>query len=123
MTVARETVIFLLSCVLGMWTGVIYDVFRIINSEKIIPEYLTLWIRRSEFFRSTGFYAVGSVKDSFSVEMMKLLEIPIPDITTQQAISNLYQVYLTRKKINEQLKKQIKDICPILIRGSLEEIK
>jgi len=100
-----------------------YDVFEITNKEKLLPEYLTLWIRRSEFFRSTGFYAVGSVKDSFSVEMMKLLEIPIPDITTQQAISNLYQVYLTRKKINEQLKKQIKDICPILIRGSLEEIK
>lgn len=31
MTVARETIIFLLSCVLGMWTGVIYDVFRIIR--------------------------------------------------------------------------------------------
>lgn len=26
-----------------------------------------------------------------------------------------------RKKINEQLKAQIKDICPILIRGSLED--
>lgn len=31
MTVARETVIFLLSCLLGMWIGVIYDVFRIMR--------------------------------------------------------------------------------------------
>ena len=30
---------------------------------------------------------------------------------------------ILRKKINEQLKAQIKDICPILIRGSLEEGK
>lgn len=96
-----------------------YDVFEITNKEKLLPEYLTLWIRRSEFFRSTGFYAVGSVKDSFSVDMMKLLEIPIPDMTIQQAIVSLYQVYLTRKKLNEQLKAQIKGICPILIKGSI----
>ena len=100
-----------------------YDVFRIINTEKIIPEYLTLWIRREEFFRSTGFYSVGSVKDNFSVDMMKLLEIPIPDIDVQKSITSIYSVYIVRKKINEQLKAQIKDICPILIRGSLEEGK
>ena len=98
-----------------------YDVFRITNPEKLMPEYLTLWIRRKEFFRSTGFYAVGSVKDSFSVDMMKLLEIPIPSISIQKSIVGVYQSYLSRKKINEQLKKQTKDICPILIRGSLEE--
>ena len=100
-----------------------YDVFRITNTKRIIPEYLTLWIRRKEFFRSTGFYAVGSVKDNFSVDMMKLLEIPIPDIEIQESIASIYSVYIMRKEINEQLKAQIKDICPILIRGSLEESK
>lgn len=100
-----------------------YDVFRITNPEKLMPEYLTLWIRRNEFFRSTGFYAVGSVKDSFSVDMMKMLEIPIPNIRIQKSIVGIYQCYLSRKRINEQLKAQIKDICPILIRGSLEERK
>ena len=100
-----------------------YDVFRITNTKRIIPEYLTLWIRRKEFFRSTGFYAVGSVKDNFSVDMMKLLEIPIPDIEIQESIASIYSVYIMRKEINEQLKAQIKGICPILIRGSLEEGK
>lgn len=98
-----------------------YDVFRITNAEKLMPEYLTLWIRRNEFFRSTGFYSVGSVKDSFSVDMMKMLEIPIPNMSIQESIVGVYQSYLSRKKINEQLKVKIKDICPILIRGSLEE--
>lgn len=100
-----------------------YDVFRITNAEKLMPEYLTLWIRRNEFFRSTGFYAVGSVKDSFSVDMMKMLEIPIPNIEIQKAIASIYSVYIKRKAINEQLKNQIKSICPILIRGSLEDGK
>lgn len=100
-----------------------YDVFRVTNTEKLSPEYLTLWIRRSEFFRSTGFYAVGSVKDSFSIDMMKLLKIPIPSMATQKAIVDIYQSYLKRKEINERLKIQIKNICPILIKGSLKEGK
>ena len=47
--------------------------------------------------------------------------MPIPDIEVQDAIANIYSVYMTRKRLNEQLKAQIKDICPILIRGSLKE--
>ena len=98
-----------------------YDVFYISKTQKIIPEYLALWIRRSEFFRAAGFYAAGSVKDSFSVEMMKDVTIPIPEYKIQRAIADIYTVYIERKRINEQLKAQIKDICPILIKGSLEE--
>ena len=34
-----------------------------------------------------------------------------------------YQAYNKRKEINEKLKAQIKEICPILIKGSIEEAK
>jgi type I restriction enzyme S subunit len=49
------------------------------------------------------------------------VEIPVPPIEIQQDIVNIYEVYLARKEINEKLKSQIKDICPILIKGSIEE--
>lgn len=52
---------------------------------------------------------------------MEDVAIPIPNIDVQRAVSEIYTVYNKRKKINEQLKAQIKDICPILIKGSLEE--
>lgn len=52
---------------------------------------------------------------------MKEVEIPIPDIEIQKSIVNIYNCYIERKRINEQLKAQIKDICPILIKGSIEE--
>ncbi len=52
---------------------------------------------------------------------MQEVEIPIPEISVQKSIANMYNVYIERKRINEGLKAQIKDICPILIRGSLEE--
>ncbi len=98
-----------------------YCVFEIINQDKLLPEYLMLWFSRKEFQRSTLFYASGSVRDTFTFSEMCSVQIPIPDISVQRSIANIYKVYTERKRINEQLKKQIKDICPILIKGSLEE--
>lgn len=57
----------------------------------------------------------------FSWDDMQEVRIPIPDIKTQQALANLFTAYNQRKEINERMKAQIKDICPILIKGSLEE--
>jgi type I restriction enzyme S subunit len=51
------------------------------------------------------------------------VEIPLPDIGVQKSIIDIYNAYMVRKEINEKLKAQIKDICPILIKGSLEEGK
>ena len=98
-----------------------YCVFEIINQDKLLPEYLMLWFSRKEFQRSTLFYASGSVRDTFTFSEMCSVQIPIPDISVQRAIVDIYKVYTERKCINEQLKQQIKDICPILIKGSLEE--
>ena len=100
-----------------------YIVFAISKTEKLLPEYLSLWFKRKEFQRSTFYYAIGSVRDTFSFDLMQEVAIPIPDIKTQKTIAEVYSVYTKRKKINEQLKEQIKSICPILIKGSLEEIR
>ena len=51
------------------------------------------------------------------------VKIPIVNLEIQEKISNIYKVYEQRKEINNLLKKQLKDICPILIKGSLEEAK
>lgn len=100
-----------------------YIVFEVSAKTKLLPEYLMLWFGRSEFQRSTFFFATGSVRDTFNFDLMKEVKIPIPDMELQKSIANIYSVYIERKKINEKLKAQIKDICPILIRGSLEEAK
>lgn len=97
-----------------------YVVFRISNTLQLLPEYLIMWLNRAEFFRSTLFYAMGSVRDTFSFSLMKEVSIPIPPIEVQKSIAELYKVYNQRKEINEKLKAQIKDICPILIKGSLQ---
>ena len=52
---------------------------------------------------------------------MEEFSIPIPSLEIQNSIADIYKVYTERKDINEKLKAQIKDICPILIKGSIEE--
>ena len=98
-----------------------YVVFRSKDINKLLPQYLMLFFARTEFDRYVRFNSWGSARETFDWNEMSNVEIPIPDISVQKAIADMYGVYIARTRINEQLKAQIKDICPILIRGSLEE--
>ena len=100
-----------------------YVVFRSKDTEKLWPQYLMLFFSRSEFNRYARFCSWGSARETFDWSEMQDVRIPIPDIQVQKSIAGVYSAYIMRKKINEQLKAQIKDICPILIKGSLEEGK
>ena len=85
-----------------------------------MSDYLLLWLSRSEFLRSTLFYASGSVRDTFGFDDMVNVAIPIPDISVQREIVNIHKCYLERQRIAEELKSQINRLCPVLIKGSLE---
>lgn len=100
----------------------ISTVFRT-NKEHLLPEYLFLFYSRTEFDRYARFNSWGSARETFNWNDMCDVKIPIPDITIQKSIAEMYTIYNKRKGINEQLKTQIKNICPILIKGSLEEGK
>ena len=100
----------------------IYTVFKV-DDKKILPEYLMLWFIRKEFDRYARYNSWGSARETFTFDEMQLVEIPIPETAIQQLIVDIYNAYTMRMKINEQLKAQIKNICPILIKGSLEEGK
>lgn len=100
-----------------------YQVFEIKDKKKLIPEYLMMWYKRSEFDRYARYMSKGSAHEFFEYTDMEEVAIPIPNINIQISIANIYNCYMERKSINEKLKKQIKDICPILIKGSVEEAK
>ena len=97
----------------------IYTVFKT-NSEKLLPEYLMLWFKRTEFDRYSRYNSWGSAREMFTYDDMKKVKIPVPNILIQKSIAEIYSVFMDRRKINEKLKAQIKDICPILIKGSLQ---
>ena len=90
------------------------------DNTKLLPKYLYLFFCRTEFDRYTRFHSWGSARETFSLDDMKEVRMPLPPIYVQKAIVGIYEAYTIRKEINEKLKAQIKDICPILIKGSLE---
>lgn len=101
----------------------VYDVIYIVDENILLPEYLMMWLSRREFGRFVYWASQGTSYEFLSFENLSRYKIPVPDIEIQQNIVKIYNVFLTRKEINEKLKVQIKNICPILIKGSLEEGK
>lgn len=89
--------------------------------DALLPEYLMLFFKRDEFDRYARFHSWGSARETFDWPEMCDVEIPVPDVKIQQYVVNIYLAYQLRKEINEQLKAQIRDLCPILIKGSIEE--
>lgn len=99
-----------------------YQVFEVTNTSKLLSKYLLLWLNRDETQRYAGFISFGTTRDIFTFKDMKEISIPIPEIKIQQCIVDIFSCYQARCDINEQLKAQIKDVCPILIKGSIEEV-
>jgi type I restriction enzyme S subunit len=98
----------------------IYEVFSV-DQTRLLSQYLAIWLTRQEFDRYARYHSWGSARENFSFEDMQNVEIPIPEISIQQSVVDIYNAYIMRREINERLKAQIKNICPILIKGSLEE--
>lgn len=89
--------------------------------DKLLPGYLMLFFGRAEFDRYARFSSWGSARETFDWSEMCDVRIPIPDISVQRYAVALYDTWRMRTKINERFKSGLKEICPILIRGSIEE--
>ncbi len=91
------------------------------TTDEVLPEYLMMWFSRSESDRKGWFYSDGSVRASLELTRFFEIEVPLPPLEMQQSIVGIYNAYLTRREVNERLKSRLKDICPILISGSVKE--
>ena len=97
-----------------------YSVFNVKNT-SVLAEYIMVWFSRAESDRRGWFMSDSSIRTNLYLDRFYEIKIPLPDKKMQDSIVELYSAYLARRKISEHLKAQIKDICPILIKGSLEE--
>lgn len=96
------------------------EVFRC-DESKILPEYLCLNFNRTEFDRYARFHSWGSARETFTWADLLEVKIPVPPVKEQKYIVDVFRVLQERTLISEKLKTQIKDLCPILIKGSIEE--
>ena len=79
-----------------------------------------MFFDRPEFDRYSRFNSWGSAREVFTMDDMNDVRIPIPDISVQKEIVNIHKCYIERQRIAAKLKEQLNNLCPILIKGSLE---
>ncbi|NBH28337.1 restriction endonuclease subunit S [Lachnospiraceae bacterium] len=99
-----------------------YAVLEVID-DNVLAEYVMMWFSRKEVDRLGWFMSDGSIRTNLDMDRFYEIEIPVPDLDVQKSIVEIYYAYNVRRDIKEKLKAQIKDICPILIKGSIEEAK
>ena len=86
-----------------------YYIFRIRNTNEVLPDYLAMWFMRTEFDREASYIAVGGVRGSMPWEDFCDMKLPVPDLKEQEKIVNTYNAITKRiqlkQKVNENLEK------------------
>jgi len=100
----------------------IYTVFEVKKDTDLIPEFLFIWFKRPEFDRYARFHSWGSARETFDWIDMCEVKLPIPEIEVQKSIVAIHHTLETRKRINTKLKNLVKPLCPILIRGVINNL-
>lgn len=99
-----------------------YTVYKVTN-ESFLPSFLMIWFNRHEFDRKGWFYSDGSVRANLDNDRFFEMTVPQLPLKEQQAIVEVYCSYLKRKEIADKFACSVKNICPILIKGAIEEGK
>lgn len=90
-------------------------VFRILDTEKLLADFLYLIFCRPEFDRYARFNSWGSARETFTWEDMKRVRIPLPPLSVQQAIVNIYNCANEAKRIAAEADRMSREVCPALI--------
>lgn len=96
-----------------------YIVFDIVDKEILLPSFLYLLLSRPEFDRYARFNSWGSAREAFTFEDMRRVRIPLPPLSVQQAIVNIYNCANEAKKIAAEADRMSREICPALIQHAI----
>jgi type I restriction enzyme S subunit len=86
-----------------------YDVFEIINTDTLYPEYLMMWFSRREFDRNAWFYTDADVRGGLHWKALSDMQLPIPSIAKQREIVKEYNVIQNRIVLNQQLIQKLEE--------------
>lgn len=92
-----------------------YGVFRITDESILNPHFLWMWVSRPEFDRYARYMSKGSAHEFFEMDEMRRVRIPLPPLSVQQAIVNIYNCANEAKKIAEEADRMSREVCPALI--------
>ena len=93
----------------------IYTTFRSNNNEELLPEYLFLPLNREEFDRFSRFNSWGSARETFDWNEFCRIQIPLPDIETQQELVDTHNGLKALAEQNEALIEPLIQACQAYI--------
>lgn len=96
-----------------------YAVFEVIDENIILPEYLMMWFRRSEFDRYADFRSDAAIRGGYGWNELCETEIKLPSLEEQRKIVQAYKTITDRielkKKINDNIEAQAEAIYTEMI--------
>lgn len=100
-----------------------YSVFKIKDDKHnvALEEYVFLFFMSKNTDRLAWFYTDGSVRGNLQEKRFLSIEIPLPDLATQQAIVNIYHCAEEAKRIAAEADKLSREICPALMQHIIHE--
>lgn len=93
-----------------------YQVFEIVDENRLNPRYLMMWFKRPEFDRYAIYYSHGSAHEFFEYEAMCDVMLPVPSIDRQREIVSEYETLSNRIRLNEQMIANLEETAQALYR-------
>ena len=78
-----------------------YTVFSVTKPTELLPQYLMLWFRESDFDRRAWFTTDNSVRGGFSWQALCSMNVPLPNPRTQ-ALMCLRELYTKQEELTAE---------------------
>ncbi|MFA6815030.1 MAG: hypothetical protein WCQ87_01965 [Parabacteroides sp.] len=86
-----------------------YYVFEIVDKEKLLDDYLMMWLSRPESDRYLWFISGSDVRGGIGWDDFCTLPILVPTLEKQKKIVAEYNIIVNRIKLNEQLNQKLEE--------------
>jgi type I restriction enzyme S subunit len=93
-----------------------YDVFEILDTDILTPEYLMMWFTRREFDRNAWFYTDADVRGGLHWKALCDMQLPIPHPDKQREIVKEYNTIQNRIDLNQQLIQKLDETAQAIYR-------
>lgn len=98
-----------------------YPMFEVNDEKELMPEYLEMYLSRSEFDREAVFYAIGGVRGSLEWSDFCDMQLPVPPIEEQRRIVSEYQTVERRIANNEALIQKLEETAQAIYHHTFVE--
>lgn len=91
-----------------------YTSFKVIDTNKLLPEYLMMWFQRPEFDRYARFKSHGSAREIFDWQELCDTLLPVPSIEKQRKLVEEYNIIEQRIELNNKLIQKLEETAQTL---------